>query len=229
MSSDLAEWGQRLSLTLESVLQAMDDQDGLSRRVDEGLDRLSDILAHLTSRKEAASVARAGLEGLLAAFRRRYGESAPTLEDYARFESILREKEAGIASLERDLGLQLGMLDELSGELAAGHARLEGHLAALAEALAAVGDLRRESLGLLETLQAKAAAIKTRYGDEAAPAAAGATRIALPHQALGQLVDQVVASLAPDEPARRELLGQVLASVQDRDIRKAIEEKVADS
>jgi hypothetical protein len=191
------------------------------------LRQTSETCAQLQDQIEAHTVAKVGLEAILSAYDARYGDRADQNKDVALFRKILAEKEGLLAELEagyreqaRRVGLFLTAMDKrrlsLDQDLDRFQAALEkirGSHQAIQQGMAAD--------------RAKVEAVQERYWPSNGKSPAEPERINLPKETLHRIVDNALEQVSPDRKVRSELIGQVLSSIKDEDLKTVLSQKMA--
>jgi len=228
--TDLKAVGESLSGLVEVVKASLAEQEEAALEVDELAGKVGEVCGYLREQIEATTVAQAGLEAILSAYTARYGPSAEELEDVVRFRAILEEKERKLNFLQGELETQAVEVQARLDELARRQERTDQSLDQIEETMTRIGAVRQASLDRLAQDKAKLDKLKKWFRpteDIASPAPTKqAPRINLSLQTLHSVIDQVVEGLAPNEEKRRELLGQVLETVRNPDLREVINQKI---
>lgn len=200
-----------------------------SAEVDLFLNRTSDTCARLHDRIEALTVAKVGLEAILSAYDSRYGEGPADHKDISLFSGILDEKAEKLRSLEAELRDQARAVEEFLARLDSRRNdmdRRRERFDELCQRIRLSTELRR---GRLDSDRTKVLAIRDRYWPTEEEPEPPRERIDLPRETLHRVVDEVLERLAANPSTRTELIGQVLASVKDEDLRAVLSQKIIPS
>jgi len=223
--SDLVLAGQDLTELVRLAARSLEEQSLESAQVERFLRDITEVCSRLRDRIEATTVAKVGLESILSAYQTRYSREAERMDDVVRFKAILAEKEGQLKSLTREMAVQERRVKEYTENLGRGQARVRASLERLDQALNQVRDAQRGSFQRLALDQAKVESVLDRFwpsGEEGSPPQA---RINLPAGTLLSVVDQVISRVAANEPDQGELIGQVLSSIKDNDLRRILSRK----
>ena len=223
----LSDLGRRLGQLVGAVIKRLSLQEEADQDLDQVLDQVADACSYLREQIEASTVAKAGLEGLLAVYESRYGDQADRYEDVSRFQDILAEKNKKLRFLESELKNQAGRLDEVGRGLDERTEATMAYLADLEEALVAVKQTREAELDRLAQDKDRLELVIQRFWPPPEPEPE-----AVPDPSSGGLdpdqadpemnVDRVLARLAPEEPQRLELLQKVYDSINSPQARAAL-------
>ncbi len=183
----------------------------------------------LQDRKEALTMAKVGLEAILSAYDSRFGERTAPHHDITLFQSILAEKEDLLEGVEADLQKQAGELEEFLEKLEERRTGLERNLNLFEAEFKRVRDAYRTEERRLEADRAKIEAVRERFWPRNGDSPGEPERINLPKETLHQLVDDVFDRMTSDRKTRSELIGQVLTSIRDEDLRAVLSQKIVPS
>ncbi len=223
------EAGDRMEGLTEEVMAIFEESGPDSAEIARFLGHTSETCARLHDQIEALTVAKVGLEAILSAYDSRYGDQAVRNKDVSLFKNILNEKEELLASLEAGLQDQARRVEEFLRELDNHRAGIEKNLGRFEEACQKVRESCRTRNRRLDADRAKIEAIQERYWPESRERPAHPERINLPKETLHRVVDDVLERMASDRTARSELIGQVLISVRDEDLKTVLSQKMAPS
>ena len=223
--SDLVLAGQDLIELVRLAARSLEEQSLESAQVERFLQDITEVCSRLRDRIEATTVAKVGLESILSAYQTRYSREAERMDDVVRFKAILAEKEGQLLSLTKELGVQERRVREFTENLGRGQARVKASLERLDQALGQVRNAQSDSFQRLALDQAKVESVLDRFwpsGEKGSPPQA---KINLPAGTLFSVVDQVISQVAGDETDQGKLIGQVLSSIKDNDLRRILSRK----
>ena len=193
------------------------------------LSRTSETCARLHDRIEALTVAKVGLEAILSAYDSRYGERLADHKDVSLFNGILGEKAELLGSLEEQLADQARRVEGFLQELEEQRAGMDKNLERFEEICQKIRESFRLQRQRLDSDRVKVEAIRERYWPREEGPEDPAERISLDRETLHRVIDDVLRRMAADPAERSQLIGQVLTSVKDEDIREALSQKIIPS
>ena len=189
----------------------------------------SENCSRLQDQIEAVTVAKVGLEAILSAYESRYGGEADRNKDVLLFQRLLGEKEELLSEMEAALKDQAAKVDDFLIHLDNHRVGLEQDLGRVEEALGLIRDSHHQAWQRMDSDRAKIKAVKERYWPENGRTKGEPERIGLPKETLHQVVDKVLDRVTSDQKIRSELIGQVLTSIKDPDLKTVLSQKIGPS
>lgn len=226
MSHNPTDIGRDLTDYLEQVIASLSDESRVLSQVDRFITETSSICSDLQSRIDATTVAQVGLAAILSTYENRYGDEAASLDDVQRFQELLVEKEVQLSDLHQEMTSMGGAARDFLEDINQAQAKVDASLDAIEDALRGLEKLRRKGFETVALNKAKVMAVIDQYWPEGTPSSGPTPRINLPSETLHSVVDQVLGKMTPDAEAQQALLGQVLSSIRDTDLRTILSQKV---
>ena len=227
--ADSDETGDWLTDLVKKALENLEQNSLDPSEVGRFLRETTETCSRLQDQIEALTVAKVGLEAILSAYESRYGDEADRNQDVLLFKKILAEKEELLAQLEAGLKDQAGKVDDFLIHLDNHRVGLEEDLSRFEEALGIVRDSHQEVWRRMDSDRIKIKAVKERYWSDNGRSRGEPERISLSKETLHQVVDKVLDRMTSDQKIRSELIGQVLTSVKDQDLKAVLSQKIGPS
>lgn len=224
--ASLAELGGRLKDLVGQVADSLAARDRLSGSVNEFSQAVDGSCGSLSRRIESLSMAKAGLEAMLASYSTRYGGLAEDLDEVGQFRTLLADKirdlESSRTSLDeqgRDVAGVLGQLMRLETEAG-------DMMAELDQALFAARAAKAAQLQRLSEERDQVHSLARRYwpGSEPVPGPGAET---ISPRTMSWVINRALDNTCVEEADRCRILSRVVETIRDETLREAVFQNLA--